>query len=699
VRWRAKLESPHSSILLFSKTLNHPLTLTIFQMCGIAAIFSPQPANLAAMMRSMLQTVRHRGPDDEGIALFSSDRMTPSIYGGPDTPAHCYSSNLAYAPREPLPEATEFHPLIALGHRRLAIVDVTATGHQPMCTRDGNCWITYNGEIYNHPELRAELERLGHRFVSRSDTEVILAAYQQWGMHCLERFNGMFAFVLLDKTRRALLLVRDRFGIKPLYYWQSPIGFLAVGSEIKQFTGLPGWRSELNGQRAYDYLNWGLLDHTGETLFKNVRQLRQGEFLTLDVGALLTGIPPAARWNDISPRPFAGSLEDAADEVRRLLEDSVRLRLRADVPVGSCLSGGLDSSSIVCKMDGLLSAGGVRGQQKTFSARSHAPQFDEGKYIDEVVRHTNVESHEVYPEADQLLDTIDALTWTQDEPFGSTSIYAQWLVFGLAAGEGVKVVLDGQGADELFAGYHNYFGARFAGLFRQGSWSELESEMRRACATHGYSWAWVLQQLLNNILPEALRQPLRRLGGHASTGQTWFDLERLGAASRDPYLELGSAKSGSIRDMSLAQLNGASLQTLLHWEDRDSMAHSVEARLPFLDHRLVEFVVGLPDEHKIKAGVTKLVLRDAMRGVLPEAVRARTDKLGFATAEEHWMTREFPDRFRALIEAAIDTSQGIILPGARKMFQDTVSGNRAFSFLPWRMISFGTWMRVFRVAA
>lgn len=281
-------------------------------------------------------------------------------------------------------------------------------------------------------------------FASHSDTEVILHAYRVWGAECLDRFNGMFAFVLLDRVAKRMFAARDRYGIKPLYFWRSPQGLVAFASEIKQFAALPGWSPKVSAQRAYEFLNWGWLDHTQETMFDGVRQLRGGECIDCSLAELVPD-PPVRRWYRLTPRPFHGDIATAAEEFRALFTDAVRLRLRADVPVGSCLSGGLDSSSIVCVANRLLRSSGAAAQQNTFSACATVKRYDERRYVDIVVDSTGVQAHYVYPELDRLFDTLDEMSWHQDEPFGSTSNYAQWHVFGSAARARVKVLLDGQG--------------------------------------------------------------------------------------------------------------------------------------------------------------------------------------------------------------------------------------------------------------
>jgi len=600
---------------------------------------------------------------------------------------------MAYAPR--LNSGPVIDAVMALGHRRLAIIDLSVTGHQPMCTADGLVWITYNGEIYNHLELRGELQQLGYVFVSQSDTEVILQAYLAWGTHCVDRFNGMFAFVLIDRMAGRVFAARDRFGVKPLYLWRSPEGLVAMASEIKQFTVLPGWLPRVNGQQVYDFLNWGLFDHTEETMFQGVRQLRGGECVDGSIEDLQKTFP-IRRWYQLTPRPFLGDMKMAADEFVALFTDAVRLRLRADVPVGSCLSGGLDSSSIVCVANLLLRSAGVGSHQNTFSACATEKRFDERHHIDVVVGHTSVKAHYVYPDLGELFEMLDAMTWHQDEPFGSTSMWAQWKVFELAKNSRVKVLLDGQGADELLLGYHGFFAPHFAGLFAARRWGTLLREVYAAKRLHELSYVSSAKYLANAVLPEPLRRPLRRLVGKPASMPHWINRERLAFDDRDPTLAYGF-KTTSVNQMAHAMLTATSVPMLLHWEDRDSMAHSVESRLPFLDYRVAEFLMGLPAEMKLWNATTKQVLREAMRGTLPEPIRTRMDKMGFVTPEETWVRKDASERFRIELRRAVDASQGVLKASALDHFDAVIGGRESFNFLVWRMISFGRWMERFNV--
>jgi asparagine synthase (glutamine-hydrolysing) len=565
-----------------------------------------------------------------------------------------------------------------------------------MSSEDGRYWIVYNGEIYNHVELRAELESLGIGFQSRSDTEVIIQSYRQWGAGCLRRFNGMFAFVLFDLLERRMFCARDRYGIKPLYYWFRPGAHIAFASEIKQFMSLPGWRAVVNGQRAYDFLNWGILDHTRETLFSDVKQIRGGECVTFFIDHLGSDLP-IERWYEVSPEPFAGDLEGAAIAFRNVFEDSVRIRLRSDVPVGSCLSGGLDSSAIVCMADRLLPQRNRESLHKTFSAFSEVKEYDESAYVRQVVEKTNVEGHHTYVRFEGLPGAVDSILWHQDEPFESTSVYAQWEVFGLAQQAGMKVLLDGQGADEILGGYEAFFAFRFAGLLRSFKWNRLWSEMKDTQEGKGFGAFLMIKEILNVLLPESLRQPLRKWAGKpSSSAPSWLDAKLLGAKTGDPFAPGGRSPS-DIRALSISQLTSTHLPMLLHWEDRNSMAHSIESRLPFLDYRLVQMALGLPEECKLSQGMTKRVLREAMMGLLPDGVRQRKDKMGFFTPEEVWVKSAASGFFRAELHRAIEKSCGILKENALKKLERIIASEEAFTYAVWRMISFGRWMDRFGV--
>ena len=701
-------------------------------MCGIAALLMPDGGMAPAALRNMTQVIRHRGPDDEGYAFFDGCGGW-CCRAGEETPPEVLrlrSSSRPDAPRELLTEhGIPAASVLAFGHRRLAIVDLSAAGHQPMSTADGRYWIVYNGELYNHPELRAQLERDGCVFTSRSDTEVILQAFARWGPGCLPRFNGMWAFLIFDTRTNLLFGARDRFGIKPLYYWRSPLGSLAFASEIKQFTALPGWQARLNWQRAFEFLRWGAFDHTEETLFEGVQQIPPGGCFQLNVPSVkqagseaqssILRFPQQEKpanisagregelkietWYRLPSTPQRRlSLTDAAEELRDLLADAVRLRLRADVPVGSCLSGGLDSSSIVCLMHEQLRRSGKSYRQEAVSSCTDDPRCDERRFMEAVVQQTGIRTHCVWPLPETLFETLDRLTWHQDQPFSSTSVFAQWTVFAEAKQQGLIVMLDGQGADEQLAGYHSFYGSWFAELALRGQWNALRKEMQSCGRMHGFSATTALKQLAVSLpivgrCAHLLWRFLR--GGRDGSQFLHSDAFREQGVRPAAAARIVGGPRHSVRSLSAAQLMSTNLPQLLHYEDRNSMAHSVESRVPFLDSRVVEHVFTLPGRCKIQNGWTKAVLREAMRGILPECIVHRMDKIGFETPEARWFTQGAASRaFGRLLDRSCRTLSPLLdETQIRALWNEIVHRRRAYHPLLWRIVSFADWVRRFEV--
>lgn len=664
-------------------------------MCGIAALVACDGERpLAASIARMANAIRHRGPDGEGFAFIREGERSARFFGGPETPDDCYRAPLAYAPdrwTDMMPAAR-----VALGHRRLSILDLSPAGHQPMSTPDGRFVLIFNGELYNYVELRAELERQAVRFTSHSDTEVVLAAYRTWGAECLPRFNGMFAFVVVDVADRRIFVARDRFGVKPLYYWFSPDGLVAFASEIKAFTVLPGWTARLNHARGNEFLAHGISDHTGETLFAGVHQLRGGECAEVGFDEIARGLPLRTWYEPRLDEPYRGTFEEAAAECRELFIDAVRLRLRADVPVGTGLSGGIDSSSIVCVTHALLVESDGAASHNSFSACSHDERFDERPFIAQVTRKVPVTSHFTFPDVHRLFGELACLVRHQDEPFLSTSVYAEWCVFGLVQETGVKVTLDGHGSDELLAGYHSFLGPHLAALLRGGAILRLSNELRALRTRFGYSPFYLLQLAANMLLPEPVRQPVKRLAGKHAAHPDWIAADHLNDGGADGLVRYG-AKTTSVNAFSRSQLFHVSLPMQLHWVDRDSMAHGVESRAPFLDYRLVELLLRLPAEYKLSEGVTKRVFRRAMSGILPDAIRDRRDKMGFVTPESAWITREAPEMFRAAARRAVDQARGILAPAYLRAADAIIDTKQPVDELLWKGISFGQWMEAFDV--
>lgn len=556
-------------------------------MCGICGIVAPgrPPEEQAAI--AMSERIAHRGPDGFGT------------YVGEGA---------------------------ALAFRRLAIIDLSDAGLQPFASPDGRYQLLHNGEIYNYLELRTELEGLGHSFRSATDTEVLLAAYVEWGEGCLERLVGMWAIAIWDAREQRLFASRDRFGIKPFYYRYTN-GRLSFASEPKAFAADPYARLTANPRAIADYLTQSYLDDTDDTFFTGIHRLLPGHSLTLDHSGLRI-----RRYWRLEPRDAPQG--DPVEAVHEAFLDSVRLHLRSDRAVGSCLSGGIDSSAVVGAVSHFLRAGGdeadaVGTQQQTFTAFFDERGYDERPYAEAVVDRTGAEPHWITFDDDQLMHDLPAVVAAQDEPFGSSSMVAQWYVMRAAKEAGLVVMLDGQGGDEVFAGYRAFVGARLADLLAHGQLGELRRELRAFSGVH--SPVALVTSLARPFAPERVTLAVRARGRGAAP--LLHPNLRHVDGQRDAT---HSAFSERLRRQQELILTRRGLPELLRYEDRNSMAHSLEARVPFLDHRLVELAFSLPGDELIRNGRTKDIVRRALADLLPPSVAARRDKLGFVTPERRW---------------------------------------------------------------
>lgn len=649
-----------------------------------------------SFISKMNSLVSHRGPDDEGIVLFPKMIESHHVLGTKDTAEDCFAADLPYTPDSYSEKDTLIQFSVGLGHRRLSILDLSPLGHQPMCDFSKRFWITYNGEIYNYKEIKKELESLGFKFISNSDTEIILYSYIYWGEACLEKFNGMWAFCIFDSKEKNFFIARDRFGVKPLYYWFSSDKDLLFGSEIKQFTAHPTWKPKINLCKAYEFLAFGYSDHTSETLFENVFHIPPGHYSKFsynEVSGFLNKLP-VHKWYDLKLQKFTGNREQADKKFEQLFLDSVRLRLRSDVAVGSCLSGGLDSSSIVVVMNSLLKDSLSISPFKTFSLFNLEKRFDESEFVHVVVNATSADSYSVLPDPKELFENLKLLTWIQDEPFGSSSIYAQWKIFELSAKSNVKVVLDGQGGDEILAGYTSFFGPKLAELLKSFSFISFLKEKKSMSIHQNYNSS--VKDLIKAFLPDFLFRWGKSNKKTLSKRFPWLNIDLFleGIAYEAPF-SVGQARS--IQSLSKYQIQSSILPRLLHWEDRDSMYHSIESRLPFLDYRLVEFCLSLPSEFLINEGVTKNILRSALKSYLPEKIIKRNSKLGFETPEEDWIKSSHSKLFRDKIERSINLSNGLITDEALNLFDDIRDGKKPYDHQIWRIICFGAWIEVFEV--
>lgn len=622
-------------------------------MCGIfGAIWRRTSPNSEKLVSRASHALRYRGPDDAGVEMFR------------DSGAE-----------------------IVLGHTRLSIIDLSSGGHQPMFSADRRFCIVFNGEIYNYHELREKLAGLGHVFRTNSDTEVLLSAWIQWGAACLVRLVGMFAFAVLDRSEKQLICARDAFGIKPFFYQSEP-GSFSFASEVGAIMALNDSEAELDWQRAYDYLVHGDYDSGERTFFRRVRHLPPGHLVRVDLETC--EVSPAEVWwvpqiAECQPVAFG----DAVEQVREKFLGSIRLHLRSDVPLGAALSGGIDSSAVVCAIRHLEPSLPIN----TFSFIAAGSHVSEEFWVDRINQHVGATGHKVMVRPDELRHDLDDMILAQGEPFGSTSIYAQYRVFRLAKEHGVTVTLDGQGADEMLAGYNGYPGQRIGSLLDRGRYLEAISFLDSWAGWPGRSRLEGLKRVVAEMAPERFYDTLRHWNGMAHSPE-WIregPLCESGVSLRYPRVRYAGDTRGRrvVAELALS-LTERGLPALLRHGDRNSMRFSVESRVPFLTLELVELLLSLPEEFLIsREGQTKHVFRAAMRGIVPDDVLDRRDKIGFATPERDWLF-SMKDTVRDWLKPDL----GLPFLDQKKMieaFDRVVDGSMPFSWQIWRWINFSRW--------
>jgi asparagine synthase (glutamine-hydrolysing) len=617
-------------------------------MCGVAAVVmldgGPAPADI---VRRMTKALEHRGPDDEGAHLSGS---------------------------------------VALGFRRLSILDLTPSGHQPMSTPDGGVTIVFNGEIYNYIELRTELEARGRTFKSSGDTEVLLQAYCEWGAQCLPKLNGMWAFLVYDRHRQVIFGSRDRFGIKPLYRYQSA-GAVLLASEIKAIRASGLYTSATNWRTAARYLLEDRLDDTTETFYEGIIQVGAGTAFELDLRGNYREWP---FWslNDIAKSSTAKPAEAFAE----LFEDAVRLHMRSDVPVGVSLSGGLDSTSIMCAAARIRAAGGAKGDLQAFCYM--APEFDETDYIMATVRQTGAKLHKLDATAQGLWADFERMLWFQDEPVHGMPALIGYQLMKLAAHHGLKVMLNGQGADETIGGYNYFFRDYWHTLLSTGhplrTWKEIDAYV----AGHGGNrTALALRQVRRLVqVPLGRSSPyraLRRVYRRLRRPDPWFLPELSTHLPAEPDANSAPSDLDGVLAHDVTRLH---LPLYLRIEDRNSMAHSIEARLPFLDYRLVTLMFTLDPEWKLRGQWNKYILRQAMRGRIPERVRLRVDKMGFPVPWRQWAAKDLHRPMHDIIASRQARERGIYDTGAiLRDFERCRRGEGDFSHRMFNAVAFELW--------
>jgi len=575
-------------------------------MCGFICIIQNDSSQEVPIF-DLLGTIEHRGPDDWGWLVSTNGKIVTGK------------------------EQKNLSGNVILAHRRLSIIDLSQDGWQPMSSSDGNLHLTYNGELYNYIELRTELIDLGYEFISNSDTEVLLTAWKHWGKGAVKRFIGMFAFSIFDSVRNKLFIVRDFFGIKPAYFckWENGIAF---ASEQKPLLMLSGITKSLNDQRVYEYLRSGLTEQTNETILSDIQQIPPATIMEFDVDEPRL-LHEEKYWQAGSAPQVKISFDEAVKKTRELFLESVDIHLRSDVRVGAALSGGIDSSAIVCAIRHLR----PEMELHTFTYVAGEKDLSEEDWADIVIEHANAIPHKIKVSFDDLITELPKLVETQFEPFGSSSIYAQYKVFEKAKQVGVTVMLDGQGADEILAGYVGYQGSRLSTLIKSFKWIEAFKFISNSSIYPGRNLSYLAQLAAPHLLPEFIIPLVRKVANKDACPQ-WMSsnwIKEKGVSLRTGKIH--DRFNGVLRSHLVESVEYSHLPHLLRYEDRNSMIHSIESRVPFLVPEFANFLLSLPEEFLIsKNGESKFVFREAMRGIVPDVILNRQDKVGFETPHLQW---------------------------------------------------------------
>lgn len=644
-------------------------------MCGIIGILSKNPAQKRkiAILNNLL---RHRGPDDEGYVCINSVDNRSEQFSGEDSVKQIKTqyTNILNASYD------EYD--IVFGHRRLSIIDLTEKGHCPMCDESGKLWITYNGEIYNYIELRDELKLLGYNFRTGSDTEVILYSYLQWGVECLNHFNGMWAFGLWDGYKKRLFLARDRFGVKPLYYTYSGNTF-TFSSEMKPLVLFNPDNSVVNEDRIPFFILYGNRLNGDETYLKNIYSLKPSHYILFQGQSFIT-----ERYYDINVLDNSCKSEaELENELVELLSDSIKLRFRSDVPVGTCLSGGFDSSSIVSLSSNIYNSG-----LNTFSAVWEDAECDESKYIDLVNQRFNCFGNKVEPSVEEFDSVFDRLHYYQEIPTEGPGLYPQWYVMRKAK-EKVKVLLDGQGGDEVFGGYF-WLTSYLCSILKDRELKQLLKNFKlyfsflNKNGVHSFT-SWMFPGFYNKVIREKLSMKSKVLNEDL--------LSRVGNSVLHYDSEPPKKFSGYLNNLSYHFIVNLTIPTLLHYEDRSSMAHSIESRVPFLDYRLVEFGVNLPSNFLVDRETSRPLYRKALRDFLPEEIVNRKDKLGYPTPFAKWTRTVLKNLvIDALTGSNSSISSFINKSVVKANLEKHFKGEIDYSWNIWRLLSLCKFLSVIK---
>lgn len=625
-------------------------------MCGFTMVLSADGnARDPAISSRMSDLVAHRGPDDAGE--FSEDHLTFSF-------------------------------------RRLAIFDLAASSRQPMQSADGRHVIVFNGAIYNFIELRAELRALGHVFRTDGDTEVLLAAYRQWGADCLPRMNGMWAFVIYDRVERRIFAARDRFGVKPMFWYHDHRG-LVLASEIKAIRDSGYVRTQPDWCTIAHYLLEDSLDSPETTFYAGIRPVPAGTYFEGDARTA----PVFRRYWRLEDAVAAEEPADPVAQFRETFDDAVRLRMRGDVPLGVTLSGGLDSTSILTSLATQVQQAGGRSAQ--VNALCYAdPSYDETEYIDATQAQTQVTVTRLALDPERLWSSFDRHLWHQDEPVHSWNSVVMYELMRLARERGLKIMLSGQGADEALAGYPTYFIDYWVDLVRSGRPWIAHREIRAFARGHGHSSLALHGRVAGRCLDQLKRLVPGYRGISARRRRAAIEGDRwISADVKQHWAQQQHAYPSTLTESLRSSMERASLPLYLRVDDRNSMAHGIEVRMPFLDHRLVTLAFRLGTSWKLRGEYTKVLLREAMRGRIPEVVRKRAPKYGFPTSANDRLGDALLGRCRDVLASRATRESGVWnVAEIGKALDRHERGTENAGQRMFKMMQFSSWLALSRFA-
>lgn len=664
-------------------------------MCGIAGICSKyKREDLISELKNMTDAIRHRGEDDEGYVVYD----THSFYtlGGLNTPTSAWNLEETYAPKY---KFTDFSSpaLIGFGHRRLSIVDTSVRAHQPMCSQQRDVWITFNGEIYNYKEIQTELRMKGHSFHSDSDTEVLLLGYIEWGEKILEKLNGMWAFVIFDRKKNLVWGSRDRFGVKPLYYYRSEESF-AFASEIKSILKFPEVTTSVNSSSAFDYLAFGKSENEAETLFSSIFELLPGYSFTLNISTFTFSSAPYYRleYNSMWEKFNQNDYLTYTDDIQERILSAVKLRLSEEVPIGITLSGGLDSSSILACTKKIYEENAftpIGGKLDLFTIKFTDSLQDEFSYAKEMsnfassfTSHSVVESN-----CSSIEQDIEKLILLQDIPFFSLSVYAHFQLMALVKKKNIKVIIDGQGGDELFGGYTNHFQSFIFEAIRNGSLDAIQNNFSIS-SQNSFSFN-------KNLINYLLKTIIKRYS--AEVFEKLYKKTLYRYSLNVDFIEQFKGRL-SVMDSSINGLNhslandfsGSRLKTLLRISDRNAMNFGIENRSPFSDDiSLIQKTFSIPSVYKIRNTTSKSLLRNSMKGLVPDSIRLRKDKVGFATPEYKW----FKENESFFLDTLTGKDEYVDYSNVKKNIGRFENELKIDISRLWRILNFNLWRKAYKL--